>query len=270
MGFKFAIRDDDASFFTSPEELEKAYDFLKEGCVSLSVVPFTVSRHTDTSLPYGDRPFGGRYPLEDNPAIVEHIREGCRAGRYDVLLHGYSHEYQRTGDGWLPEMLWKEETRLRREIGEGKAYLEKLLGTTITVFAAPSNKIDRRGIAALEEHGLHFCGIIHEFGSRKPGLRMAVQFARRWAVRLLHGIQCPGLMNYGGHLECNAYPLNDDRLLDKEYDYCKQRDIPFVIYTHYWKLNENGEEKRKLLRIYDRLMADGAQCVSVSELFEGR
>lgn len=270
MGIQFAIRDDDASFFTKPEELERAYDFLKKGCVSLSVVPYAVPRHTESSKPYGERDFGDPHALADNEELVCALKEGIKSGRYDILLHGYSHEYQKRGDAWIPEMLWKDGERLAREITEGKAYLQSMLDTNITVFAAPSNRIDQKGIAALEANRLHFCGIIHGLSSRALSPRMAVQFAKRWLVRLIYGIQRPGIMNYGGHLECNAYPLNDDKLLDKEYEYCKKRNIPFVVYTHYWKVNENGEEKQRLVRLYDKLMRDGAECVSVSSIFEGR
>ena len=49
----FAIRDDDTSFFTKPQELEAAYDFITEGCVSLSAVPFSVPYHKQ-SKPYGE------------------------------------------------------------------------------------------------------------------------------------------------------------------------------------------------------------------------
>ena len=51
---KFAIRDDDTSCFTKPEDLEMAYDFIKTGAVSLSVVPYAVPHHEKGVLPYGD------------------------------------------------------------------------------------------------------------------------------------------------------------------------------------------------------------------------
>lgn len=55
----FAIRDDDTSFFTKPGELESAYDFVTEGTVSLSVVPFAVPHHEKGVLPCGEGiPFG--------------------------------------------------------------------------------------------------------------------------------------------------------------------------------------------------------------------
>lgn len=268
MGMKFAIRDDDTSFFTSPEELKRAYDFLQDGCVSLSIVPFTVARHTDASAPYGDRPLEKKYyDIKDNPELVSYLREEVKKGTYEVLLHGYNHEYQRQGTKWIPEMIWKDKTRLLQEITDGKRYLEQLLDTKIRVLAAPSNAIDQKGIAALEKNDLDFCGIIHGFQTRKFDARMAVQFLKRWSVRVTEGIQYPGVMKYTGHLECNAYPLNDMELLKKEYRYCKERGIPFVIYTHYWKLNEDPDEKKKLLKIYDMLMKDHAKCIPVSQLF---
>jgi len=44
----FAIRDDDTSFFTRPEELEAVYRSLwGQIPISLAVVPFTVAAHRD-------------------------------------------------------------------------------------------------------------------------------------------------------------------------------------------------------------------------------
>lgn len=266
MSFEFAVRDDDTAFFTSPGELENAYSFMKDGCISLSVVPYTVARHTDTSMPYGDRSPDGYHALGDNAALVAYLKEKTSSGRYDILLHGYSHEYQPKDGKWYPEMIWKDAERLAGEVREGKNYLEKLLDTSISVFSAPSNEIDRKGIAALEDNNLNLCGLIYGIRSRRMSFSTLRHFTKRWAVRLKDGIQYPGLMDYGKHRELNAYPLNDDRLMDIEYDYCKEHATPFVIYTHYWKLNRNEEEKRRLLRLYERLCHDGARCVSVSSL----
>ena len=42
----FCIRDDDTSFFTSPDELELAYgEIMKHGPVSLAIIPFLQSRN---------------------------------------------------------------------------------------------------------------------------------------------------------------------------------------------------------------------------------
>ena len=92
---KFAIRDDDTSFFTKPEELEKAYDFVQNGPVSLSVVPYTVPIHRDDVFPYGRGNAAlphVSYPLSGNTVLVDYLREAVKTGKYDILLHGYSHQ----------------------------------------------------------------------------------------------------------------------------------------------------------------------------------
>ena len=61
----FAIRDDDTSYFTKPEELRKAYDFVKEGIISLSVVYNTVPIHKDNVFPYGENLEYKLYTIEN-------------------------------------------------------------------------------------------------------------------------------------------------------------------------------------------------------------
>ena len=68
---KFAIRDDDTSYFTSPAELERAYDFVDRGAISLSVVPNTVYCHKDTVYPYGDKKgCPGYFDIAENEELV--------------------------------------------------------------------------------------------------------------------------------------------------------------------------------------------------------
>ena len=95
---KFAIRDDDTSYFTAPEELEKAYDFIKEGCISLSVVPNTVYTHKNTVFPYGKDNLCGEFDISRNKELVDYLKQNKKENRYDILLHGYNHEYKLVND----------------------------------------------------------------------------------------------------------------------------------------------------------------------------
>lgn len=67
----FCIRDDDTSFFTSPEELERAYgDIVRWGPVSLAVVPF---HRAGTSKGVPEK-FRGRWTvhrLHENQELVQ-------------------------------------------------------------------------------------------------------------------------------------------------------------------------------------------------------
>src|SRR5262245_13284215 len=88
----FCIRDDDTSFFTTPDQLEYAYgDVCRWGPISLAVVPF---HRAGTSNGVPER-FRGRWsvhPLHENRALVSYLRDGISKGRFEVMLHGYYHD----------------------------------------------------------------------------------------------------------------------------------------------------------------------------------
>ena len=263
---RFAIRDDDTCYFTQPSEIEQAYDFIDdEDIISLSIVPSTVPDHKKDNKPYGEHAFK-EYSIEENNCLIEYLRDGIAKGRFDPLLHGYSHEYKCVNNKWLSEMEWKSETRLIDEITEGKKRLEETLGTTISVFVPPSNHIEKKGIKALEVNGLDLSGII-QFNDRKVSMQYFLNFVKRWGIRLIKGIQYGGVLNYVNHKELCAYATDSTERLVKEYNYCKKNNYPFVIYTHYWSINKSQREKNIVKFIYNYAKSDGAKMVGLSELY---
>lgn len=265
---KVAIRDDDTSYFTKPEDLQKAYDFLrKEDCVSLSIVPFAVPVHRDDVFPYGKDIKFGYYDIADNVELLEYLKEKKKQGKYDLLLHGYSHEYKWDDNKWIAEMKWKSLDQLNKELPNGKIHLEKLLGTSISVFVAPNNSIDEKAISVIEELKMDYSGIIG-VRDRKINLKYVVNFSKRWGFRLIKKIQYPGIMNYGKHRELNAYTIDDYERLIYEYKICKKKKVPFVIYTHYWQLNTDEKAKKLLEKIYNYVVEDGAEIVPLSRCFK--
>jgi len=264
---KVVIRDDDTSYFTKVEDISCAYDFLsEEDCISLSIVPYTVPMHKDDVFPYGKGIKGGYYDIADNRKLVDYLINKHRQGKFDFLLHGYTHEYMLVRNKWIAEMKWKGIEQLNKELTEGKKHLENLLGTKISVFVAPNNIIDKKAIEVIEKLRMNYSGIIGVF-DRKINLKYSVNFIKRWGFRLLKKIQYPQIMDYGKHKELNAYTLDSYERLVYEYKTCKERGTPFVIYTHYWKLNEGSKEKELLKRIYEYVIKDGAKVVPLSECF---
>ena len=263
---KFAIRDDDTSFFTAPEDLEKAYDFIQEGPISLSVVPYTVPHHEKGVLPYGEGIPYGYYPVGDNKTLVEYLK-GYK--HYDLMLHGYTHEYQQRQGEWSPEMLWKDEQRIKEEMREGKAYLEQLFDREITVFVAPNNEVNANVIRSVESLHMNYSGIIHR-GDRDWSARYALNYLIRWGYRIRTGLRIPDVLDYGNHKEMVSYALDDYDRLIREYKAAKKRKTPFSIYTHYWHLNRVQETKQMLVRLYQYILNDGAELVSLSSCFTDR
>ena len=264
---KFAIRDDDTSFFTKPDDLNNAYDFLEEGCISLSVVPFSVPVHKDNVFPYGkDIPYGF-YDLADNNELVEYLKENAKDGKYDILLHGFSHEYKKVDGTWKAEMVWKTPSQLQEEIIKGKQYLEELFNRPVTVFVAPNNAINQNAISVIEGLGMDYSGIIQK-NDRKVDGKYILNYVKRWGYRAIKGIPYPGVLDYGMHKELVAFTLDRyDRLVD-EYRACKKRGQPFVVYTHYWQVNQDTKIKELLRKISDFVLNDGAELVSLSRCFE--
>ena len=263
---KFAIRDDDTCFFTKPSELEDAYDFIDKGCISLSVVPYTVPIHKDNVFPYGQGIDYGFYDINSNPELLDYLRNQAANGKYDILLHGYSHEYSKVNGIWTAEMIWKSQQQLEQELTKGKRHLEELLGKKISVFVAPNNSINQKAISVIEELGMNYSGIIQK-NDRKINARYLINFIRRWGYRAILKIPYPGVLNYGKHKELIAFTLdNYDRLI-KEYQACKKRGEPFVVYSHYWQINQNPNIKELLMRITDYVIKDGAELVPLSECF---
>ena len=265
----FAIRDDDTAYFTKPDELEKAYDFIKKGPVSISVVPYTVSVHRDDVFPYGKNTGTCEkyFPIDRNVALVRYLREGVSNNKFEILLHGYSHEYKKINGQWLSEMKWKSIEQLTQEITEGKTFLENLLCTNINVFVAPNNHIDQKAISVISNLGMDYSGILYG-GDRKISSRYLVNLWKRWAVRAIHKIPYPGVLDFGDHKELVAYTLDNIERLKKEYLICKKKNKPFVIYTHYWKINSDPEVKKMLVDIYKFLIDDGAELVRLSDCFK--
>lgn len=137
----------------------------------------------------------------------------------------------------------------------------------ISVFVAPNNAIDRKAISVIENLGMNYSGIIQK-NDRKIDVKYLINFIKRWSYRAVKKIPYPGLLNYGKHKELIAYTLDDyDRLL-KEYHACKKRKQPFVVYTHYWQINQNPDIKSLLVRITDYVTNDGAELVSLSKCYE--
>ena len=113
---------------------------------------------------------------------------------------------------------------------------------------------------------MNYSGIIQK-NDRKINTRYLINFIRRWGYRAILKIPYPGVLNYGKHKELIAFTLDNYDRLVKEYQACKKRGVPFVVYSHYWQINQNLDIKELLMRITDYVIKDGAELVPLSECF---
>jgi hypothetical protein len=137
---RFAIRDDDTCFFTRPEDLERIYSRLPDCVASLAVTPFALkSDHLGDPSRFCQS--GSPMALHKNRELVAYLSDGIDRGRYSILCHGFTHEYERRGADLIQECLWKDPERLRVEATFSKAYLEQVLETSVDTYVPPGNSI---------------------------------------------------------------------------------------------------------------------------------
>jgi hypothetical protein len=230
----FCIRDDDTSFFTSPEELDKAYGEITQwGPVSLAVVPFHRAG-TSKGVPESFRRQWSIHPLHENGSLVEYLRCKVAQGRFEIMLHGYHHD-ERDGRGEFATG-----NDLARKALEGRRYLEDLLRTKIRVFVAPRNEIGREGLRAICEAGLHFsgfAGVRHGWPLLSP--RTWLLWFRLHRLELIGQPGVPWVLDLKDHREItgNAVtPVASFSVNEAAFDHAIRADGVFCAATHYWEL----------------------------------
>jgi uncharacterized protein DUF2334 len=260
MAMHFCIRDDDTSFFTSPEELEQVYgEVSRWGPISLAVVPF---HRAGTSKGIPER-FRGRWSvhaLHDNRPLVDYLRTGASTGRFEIMLHGYHHDEPHG----RPEFADGDD--LVRRVADGRKYLEDLLGAPVRVFVPPSNAIGRQGLHAIALAGLHLGGTA---GVRRGWSPLSAETwplwlrLRRW--RKSGGLGVPWVLDLGDHREIAGNAITPvARVQNNEaiFESTLAMGGVFCAATHYWEhaapsLHADaptvGEQLRRLI---DRAVGD--------------
>jgi len=269
---KVALRDDDTSYFTSPERLEAVYhDVWDRLPVALAVVPHAMG-FADKAIPEAYWQVGRAFPLEENPAIVSRLRELAKAGRVTIAQHGFTHEDFPDGHEFqaAPDL----ETRLAR----GRAYLEQLLGVRIALFVPPHNALSKRGLAAVDAAGLHLLG---SFLSFRPSMRPwdGRTLANWWRVRSYRsamrrqksdGLIFPHVLRYRRHGEFGCHGLIPGTTVAElvaGFDEARNAGGHFCIATHYWEVD--ASLKDVLLRFLDHAAAvPGVEFVAAERLFD--
>ena len=267
---RFAIRDDDTCYFTSLEALERVYGrYWHRIPISLAVVPVhasTRSRGIPSEYWEGDR----EVPLGDNPTLVEFLKDGVRAGRLSILLHGYSHQNFPTGYEF--EVAPALELRLLRGLG----YLEALLGVEISTFVPPHNALSKAGLLAVDRVGLNVLGSFYSFRpDKKPlGLDTLGNYVRISAHRRRTGrgrqdrLIYPWPLRYNRHAEFGCQPLVPRTTLDdllSAFEEARRFGGDFCLATHYWEIDDRlAGTLDALIEHADRA---GVEWVPADELF---
>jgi predicted deacetylase len=239
---KVAIRDDDTSFFTTPDALTAVYgDVWDRAPVCFAVVPFAIG-YEQPGIPREHWHSGEMFPLQRNTALVAFLRELVRAGRATIALHGCTH--QDYPDGYEFEAAPDPEERVRR----GRAYLEALLDCRISLFVPPHNALSKRGLAAVSAAGMNILGSFLSFrASMRPWEARtlpnwwAIQRYRRATGRTRRDpLVYPRVLRYARHAEFGCHSLVPGTGIDALEHGMREAQRAggdFCLATHYWEID---------------------------------
>jgi predicted deacetylase len=269
---KVTLRDDDTSFFTSPEQLHAVYhDIWDRLPVSLAVVP-KAAGYRDKAIPEKYWQADRAFPLEENAALVAFLREHLAAGHVTVAQHGYTHEEFPGG------YEFQAAPDLEQRQAKGHAYLEGLLDTRIEIFVPPHNALSKRGLSVIDAAGLNLLGSFLYF---RPSLRQwdAWTPGNWWRVRQYRGAMgrtkadrliYPHVLRYANHSEFGCYSLIPGTTVEElvaGFEEARRAGGHFCIATHYWEVD--AVLKDVLRRVLDHAARyPDVEFVAAERLFE--
>ncbi|NIQ06692.1 MAG: DUF2334 domain-containing protein [Candidatus Korarchaeota archaeon] len=162
----FAIRDDDISFFTPPEKLERLYEkaWQKGFKVSFSTIPMHRATMQPNVPPESRGHKGKVFNIKKNKKLVKFLKSKVKDRKADILLHGYFHDNLRSvsvtasdtiaDPKLLSEFYDLPKEVVKRRLQKGKQLLEQIFNTSITVFAPPNYYLNNEMLQALQETNL--------------------------------------------------------------------------------------------------------------------
>ncbi len=262
---RFAVRDDDISYFTTPSSLEKAFGLLwKEDVpVSFAVIPFI--KANTMFLPERKRD-GKLYPVGGNSKLVSFLKNKIDEDKASIMMHGYCHRHYNNG------YEFEVDDNLHDKVREGKEHLEQAFDTEVRSFVAPNHAFSRQGMKAVIDNGLNIVGapsITARPKSFRP--RHIANMARLALFRKRHdSIRYPYPLDYGSHRELYCYGIINSTKpgeLINGLRYSRSSDGCFCVTVHSVTLNPY---KRGLLeKAFRESQRLGSKYVSVDSLMQG-
>lgn len=155
------IRDDDISYFTRPEQLEKVYGHLWEAGkpVSFAVIPAQQSnvrvlhrpgRPYDPSIAPPYRGIDQQHAITDNPDLCQFLNARAREGLAEICLHGFDHSYM--------EFDQSDPNVLHNKLKDGLLILQDAIpDASIQTFIAPYDKLSVEALNAVIEMNFNLC-----------------------------------------------------------------------------------------------------------------
>lgn len=178
----FAIRDDDISYFTAPQMLDKIYRKAWERGfkVSLAIVPMHKGTN-NPNVPPNFRKSRNYFPIYKNEALVFYLSNKLKEGQIGLMLHGFCHAEKTNHSSLIfdfrsgllksednkkidlikySEFYGMGEENINKRIKLGKRILERTFNTKINIFVAPQEYLTDIIWNSLSKNKLDYCGSV--------------------------------------------------------------------------------------------------------------
>lgn len=269
---KFALRDDDISYFTKPSVLESLYKNIWDKIpITFSVVPF-LRGINEGMVPKEFRGIDREFPISDNLKLVNFFREKILSNKADIILHGYSHK----GSGESAE--FESDFGLNEKIVKAKNYVENLFGVEVNTFMPPNGRISKSGIKAIINNKLNLIGLysFNPFrGERLLSLNNITNFAKKrffYIFRNAKDVQYPFIFDFKSHSELESYEMTYTttfNALKEAFNFVVEVRGIFCLGVHHWELWANKNMREVFNSFMDYVLSCGnVEFCKVSDLFK--
>lgn len=291
---RFAIRDDDTNFFTTPAELEYCYhDIWDEFPPTLSLITkvqgnwlywvhqiYKDKHATDWEAWTKDNT---PHPIEDNTELIRFLQSKLQENKLDIAFHA---KYHRNGDDKLPEGRSNNYVRgaefytdrdLTSYIKEEIEHLRNLFQYRVSAFTPPQNLLSITGYNSVINAGLNICGGGISFYKKEKDITGLTNIAKQLLFKVINKeADYPHVLKFKKHTEiAYHYPLQPStriqQLID-DFEMVRKYNGDFVLSTHYVEFNypmvydETKTMKQVLMDFLDYISKYKVDKMSLSQL----
>ena len=271
-----AIRDDDTSFFTKPEQLSNIYGNYWHICpITLSIIPFidsSVKANPPVILvPERYQNESKKYPIGENIKLLKFLHGLIEKEYIGISLHGFSHERKRG----KPEFVKGD--NLYQKTKKGKRYLEEIFKCEIKVFVPPNNSLSAKGAKAVIDAGMDILIAYGFYPWERPiSYQSFKNFLKLFKHYLRHKrhFPYPGLFNYKTHKEHACVNLGRETTfqeLKDNFNFLREKNANMCLSVHYAALYYLPKTRKVFNDFMDYLISNFSQeikFVTADKLFE--
>lgn len=291
---RFAIRDDDTNFFTTPEQLSDSYseiwDIVPPSLCVITKVKGNwpkwvehIYRHKQNTDWQAWEQDNEVHPIHDNEALISFLKTMVHAKKVDICFHAKHH---RNEDDTLPPEIERNYVRCAEyltkldyaaDIRNEVAYLSGLVDYQVSVFAPPQDLLSLKGYQSVLKAGLNVCGGGISFFKKQRDTRGVLNMLKQFSFKTIFPEDpYPYVLDYKTHREIPYYfPLLPDTPLQsliEKFEMVRKHDGDFVLSTHHAEFGYRMEYdhsitlREVLLRFLEHVEQYNVSYVTLSQL----